>query len=158
MQLTLQRSPDETPYLGAFFRIAGEAGEPARGGIVLAPSAGDRERDLAVLSRMLGLAIALGGAEGGAPIRQYWLAPDGRLQGKLGSEIAPYHAGEAERLGERLRAEWDRFLGKALSRLEGEPRGDAHFRFPAGGWDPDAPSVRIVAWPPLPGEALPPLA
>lgn len=154
----LQRSPDSMPYRGTFFRIGGEGGEPTRGSIVLAPAEGDGAGDREVLARMLGLAIALGeGAGGGAPIRQYWLSPEGRLHGKLDSEVAPHHAAEAERLGGRLLAEWGRFLDSGLARLRGEPRGDAHFRFPDGGWDPDAPAVRITRWPPLPGEALPTL-
>ena len=158
MLLLLQRPVDAVPFRGAYFRIAPQAGQPARGSVVLA----DREKaggDVTPLAMLLGLVITLGDPPaGGAPIRQHWLSEEMQLEGKMGTEISPRHAGEARRLAERIEAEWDRFLASALARLRGEERGDAHLRFfPQEGWDPEHPAARVVAWPPLPGESLPPL-
>ncbi len=157
MLLLLQRSPDPVPYRGAYFRIAGSGGDPARGSVVL-PPAEVRGEDAPALALLLGLVIVLGDPRaGGAPIRQHWLSDELRLEGKLGSEISPRHADEADRLARRIVEEWSRFLRAAFARLAGEPRGDAHFRFPAEGWSAERPATRIVAWPPLGDESLPPL-
>jgi hypothetical protein len=157
MRLVLQRSPDPVPYRGAFFRIAPAGGEPARASVVLAPPEA-RGDDREALALLLGLVVALGeGRPGGAPISQHWLSDDLRLEGKLGSELAPRHDAEARRVAARIGAEWERFLANAFARLAGEARGDAHFRFPPQGWSADEPAVVVIAWPPLDGEALPPL-
>jgi hypothetical protein len=157
MYLLFQRSPDPVPYRGAYFRISPEGGDPARGSIGLPPETPTEsgEKELALL---LGLVLALGDAPaGGAPIRQFWLNEELGFEGKMGSNLAPHHAREAHRLAERIRAEWPRFLGSAIARLRGESRGDSHFRYPDGAWDRDHPAVLVTAWPPLPGEPLPPL-
>lgn len=156
MRLLIQRSPEPVPYRGAYFRIAGSEGGPARGSLVLAPSS-PRAADEEVLARLLGLALALGDPAGGPPIRQFWLQEDLHFAGKRDSDLAPAHAARAERLARRVQEEWSRFLGSALARLRGEPRGDAHFRFPEDGWSAERPAVLVTAWPPLPGEALPEL-
>lgn len=157
MRLLLQRSPDPVPYRGAYFRIHEGEGAPARGGIVLPPASAHEDDDNA-LALLLGLAIALGDPPaGGSPIRQYWLDSEGRLTGRTGSELASGHVAAAERVAERLRTEWTRFLTNALARLRGEPRGDEHFRYPAGEWDRDRAAVLVTRWPPLSGERLPPL-
>lgn len=156
MRFLIQRSPEPVPYRGAYFRIAGAPGEPARVSVVLAPPA-EGVDDSEVLTRLLGLTLALGDPEGGPPIRQFWLEEDFRVAGRMDSELAPAHASRAEELAHLVRTEWDRFLGSALARLRGEPRGDAHFRFPDPGWSPERPAVEVTAWPPLPGVPLPEL-
>ncbi len=158
MLLLLQRSAEAVAYRGAFFRISGGGAEPARASIVLPPDTPDAD-DAPSLALLLGLAIVLGEpAEGaGAPIRQHWLSTEMQLQGKMGSEISPRHAAEAQRLAERIASEWARFLSNALARLAGAESGDAHFRFPPEGRGPAGPAVRVVAWPPLQGESLPSL-
>lgn len=157
MYLIVQQSPDPVPYRGAYFRLASRDGLPSRGSVVLAPPepTGD---DLEALARLLGLAVALGepGA-GGTAIRQHWLTPELRLQGKLDSEISPRHAAEAERISARIETEWARFLGNCFARLRGESRGDSHLEYPGGVWNADQPTVRITAWPPLGGVVLPEL-
>ena len=151
MRFTVQRAPEEAPYAAAYFRIRGTGAMPARGSVVLSPGAGAAE-----LARMLGLVVALGeGSGGSAPIRQLWLQADGRIEGKMGSDLAARHAAEAERLAGRIRGEWATFLDKALARLRGEEVGGAHFRFPEPDWDPERPAVLVRRWPPLDGESLP---
>ncbi len=156
MRLLIQRSPDPVPYLGAYFRIARSEGEPSRGSLLLAPSSSSVP-DEEVLARLLGLAFVLGDPTGGPPIRQFWLEEGLRFAGKMDSDLAPAHAKRAEALARRLGEAWDRFLDNALARLEGEPRGDAHFRFPGGDWSAERPAVLVTAWPPLGGVALPEL-
>lgn len=154
MRLLIQRSPEPVPYRGAYFRISATGEEPARGSIVLPPGGDDPEG----LALLLGLVVTLGDAPaGGTPIRQFWLGDDLRLEGKMGSEVASRHAEAAEWVAARIHSEWERFLGSAFARLRGEARGDAHFAFPGGAWDPERPGVRVTSWPPLPGAALPPL-
>lgn len=156
MRLHIQRASEPLPYLGAYFRIAPEGGKPARSAIVLPPARDGDERD--VLALLLGLAISLGDPPGGgAPIRQYWLSATGALEGKLGTELPTARAASAERLAGRIRDEWERFVSNALLRLGGEERGSAHFALPEGGWDAERATVRVLTWPPLPGEALPDL-
>lgn len=156
MRLLIQRASEPIPYRGAHFRIAPRAGEPARSAVVLPAAPGVDDRD--VLALLLGLVLSLGDPPGGgAPIRQYWLSATGALEGKLGTELPAGRVATAERLGGRIRDEWDRFLSNALLRLAGEERGSAHFVFPEGGWDAERATVRVLTWPPLPGEALPEL-
>lgn len=151
MRFSVQRTREEAPYAAAYFRIQGQGAEPSRGSVVLSPGAGPAE-----LARMLGLVLALGeGSGGSAPIRQLWLQADGRIQGKMGSDLSARHADEAERLTERVRGEWAVFVDKALARLRGEEVGGAHFRFPEPSWDPEQPAVLVTRWPPLEGESLP---
>ncbi|HEU0055376.1 MAG TPA: hypothetical protein VFQ39_19445 [Longimicrobium sp.] len=157
MRLVIQRSPDPVPYRGAYFRIAPEGGNPSRASVVLAPP-GDRGDDANALAHLLALAVVLGDAPaGGAPISQHWLEEDGKIEGKLGSPLSPRHTERARTLAARIAGEWDRFLAAAFARLRGEARGDAHFRFPDGGWSAEQPSVLVTAWPPLEGETLPTL-
>lgn len=156
MRLLIQRSTEPVPYRGAYFRLAATEGESARGAVVLPPLL-DGGDEAEALARLLGLALALGDPPGGPPIRQYWLQADGSIRGKANSELGARQAAEAERLARRVRSEWDRFLANALARLRGEPRGDAHFRYPAEDWDVERPAVQVTAWPPLEGERLPTL-
>lgn len=156
MRLHIQRASEPLPYRGAYFRIAPEGGEPARSAIVL--PAVREDDDQGALALLLGLALSLGDPPGGgAPIRQYWLSATGALEGKLGTELPAARAASAERLAGRIQGEWRRFLSNALLRLAGEERGSAHFAFPEGGWDAERATVRVLTWPPLPGEALPEL-
>lgn len=158
MRVQIQRAPDPVPYRGAYVRLGPEAGEPARCALVLPAAGADGEGDREALQRLLGLLLALGDAqEGGAPIRQHWLGEDGEIEGKRETPLAPRQAAEARRLADRVRREWPRFVDNALARLRGEPRGDAHFRDPEGGWSAERAAVEVTAWPPLPGEELPPL-
>lgn len=156
MRLLIQRAFEPVPYRGAHFRISPGGGEPARSAIVLQPAPEHDDRD--VLALLFGLAVSLRDPPGGgAPIRQYWLSTDGVLEGKIGAELPPARAATAGRLAERILREWERFLSNALLRLAGEERGSAHFAFPEAGWDPERAAVRVLTWPPLPGEVLPEL-